>query len=74
MEHGLIKITEPLNARDLGRVFNFIFDNAMGNIIILNAVPTAVQMKANSMGIYGSDLYIKFANNVLLRFTGTVIA
>ena len=74
MESSPNKIGEPIKARDLDRILNFIFDNAMGNPIILNAIPTAAQMKANSWGIYGSNLYVKFANNVLLRFSGTVIA
>ena len=74
METSSYKITEPPKARDLDRVFNFIFDNSMGNPIILLGVPTAAQMKANTWGIYGSNLYVKFGNNVLLRFTGTVIA
>lgn len=74
MESASWRISEPSKARDLDRIFNFIFDNAFGNPIILNAVPTAAQMKANTWGIYGSNLYVKFGNNVLLRFTGTVIS
>lgn len=54
-------------------IFDFIFQNAMGSIIILNAIPTASQMKANTMGIYETTLYVKFANNVLLKFSGTVV-
>ena len=73
MENAPYKISEPPKAKDLDRIFNFIFDNAFGNPIILSGVPTAAQMKANSWGIYGTYLYVKFGNNVLLRFTGTVI-
>ena len=74
MESSLHKVTDPLKAVDLNKIFNFIFENAFGNPIILNAIPTNAQMKANTWGIYGSNLYIKFGNNVLLRFSGTVIA
>jgi len=74
MESSPNKVSDPVKARDLDRILNFIFDNSMGNPIILSGIPTASQMKAGSWGIYGSNLYIKFANNVLLRFSGTVIA
>jgi hypothetical protein len=74
MENAPIRISEPPKAVDLDRIFNHIFDNGMGLPIILKGIPTAAQMKAGSWGIYGSNLYIKFGNNVLLRFTGTVIS
>lgn len=74
MENPVFKLSEPPKTRDIDRIFNFIFDNAMGNPIVLSGVPTAAQMKANSWGIYGSNLYVKFGNNVLLRFSGTVIS
>jgi len=60
--------------KDLDYQLNFIFDNAFGNPIILNNVPTADQMKANTWGVYGTYLYVKFGNNIFLRFTGTVIS
>ncbi len=74
MENSPYKATEPPKALDLNRIFNFIFDNAFGNPIILSGVPTAAQMKANTWGVYSTYLYVKTANNVLLRFTGTVIS
>lgn len=68
--------TSPVKSKDsnLERIFQHIFDNGMGNPIILSGVPTASQMKANTWGIYGSDLYFKFGNNVLLKFTGAVVS
>lgn len=74
MENAPIRVSEPPKARDLDRIFQHIFDNGFGNPIILSGIPTAAQMKANTCGIYGSNLYIKFGNNVLLRFSGTVIS
>ena len=74
MERSQTKTPEPPKAIDLEKIFNHIFDNAFGNPIILSGIPTSAQMKANSMGIFGSNLYVKFGNNVLLRFTGTVIS
>lgn len=74
MESAPIRISEPPKAIDLSRIFDFIFNNAFGNPIILKGIPTNAQMKAGSWGIYGSNLYIKFGNNILLRLTGTVIS
>lgn len=58
---------------EMNQALDFVFQNAFGNPVILGNVPTSAQMKANTWGIYGSNLYVKFGNNVLLRFTGTVI-
>jgi len=68
------RTTLRLDDNETTRIFDFIFCNAFGNPVILNDVPTASQMKANTWGIYSNNLYIKFPSNVLLRFTGTVIA
>lgn len=60
--------------KDVNEALDFIFSNAFGNPLILDFAPTAAsQMKANSCGIYGTNLYIKFGNNVMLRFAGTQI-
>ena len=59
---------------DISEIFDFIFRNAFGNPIILTAIPTNAQMKANTWGISGTTLYVKFANNVTLSFAGTNVA
>lgn len=59
--------------KDINDVFDFIFLNAFGNPIIFNAAPTLAQMKANTIGVYGTTLYIKFGNAVMLSFAGTQI-
>ena len=69
MERSLKRSTD----KDLNSIFDFIFQNAFGNPIILNAVPTTSQMKANTWGIYSTTLYVKFANNILLKFSGTAV-
>lgn len=74
MENAPIRVSEPPKARDLDRIFQHIFDNGFGNPIILSGVPTAAQMKANTWGVYSGNLYLKTGDNILLRFTGTVIS
>lgn len=59
--------------RETNEIFEYIYQNGFGNPIILGSVPTSDEMKANTWGVYGSNLYIKFGNNVLLRFAGTII-
>ena len=65
------KLTDDLNTN---RALEFIFQNAFGLPIIFSSVPTNAQMKANTWGIQGTDLYVKFGNNVTLKFTGTNVA
>ena len=74
MERSFIHIADPLKPNDVERSLAFIFENAFGNPIILKGVPTASQMKANTWGVYETYLYVKFGNNVMLRFSGTVIS
>lgn len=70
MERAPKKVKE----KEVNEVFDFIFGNAFGNPILLSSSPTSAQMKANTWGVYGTNIYIKFGNNVLLRLTGTVIS
>lgn len=60
--------------RETNEILEFIYQNSFGNPIILDAAPASDQMKANTWGVYGLDIYIKFANNVLLKFSGTLVA
>lgn len=69
MERAL-KRSDDKNTND---IFDFVFQNAMGSPIIFTAVPSLSQMKASTWGIYGTTLYIKFANNTALSFTGTEV-
>ena len=60
--------------RESSVAIEFIYRNAMGNPVILQSVPTNATMKANTWGVYGTDIYIKFANNVTLKVTKTNVA
>ena len=51
-----------------------IFANAFVNPIIFDAVPTKAQMKSNTWGIYGTDLYVKLANNTAIKLSGTAVS
>jgi hypothetical protein len=55
-------------------VFDHIFRNAMGNPVIFTEQPTSAGMKASTWGFYGNELYVKFANNITIKFSGTVVA
>ena len=60
--------------KDINDVFDFIAQNAMGSPVIFDSAPTNAQMKANTWGLSGTTLYVKFANNVTLSFAGTNVA
>lgn len=52
---------------------DWIFANALGNIIIKDAAPASGDMKANTMAYYNNELYIKLANGGLYKFTLTPV-
>ena len=62
-----------INDPKIAPVFDHIFQNAMGNPMVLPKAPTPDEMKGNTWGVHGSDIYIKHANGVLLKLSGTVI-
>ena len=65
----------PRRAEDkkVNDIFEFIFRNALGNIIILTAVPTKGQLKANTIGYFNDEIFIGLANGELKKFTVTDI-
>lgn len=67
------KYTKTIREPEMGRAFDFIFQNAMGNPIVFADTPTNSNMKANTWGFYGTDLYVKFADGTCLRFAGASI-
>jgi len=57
--------------KDVNGALDFIFQNALGNIIIFEASPTISQMKANTLGYYNDELFIKLGNGELKKITLT---
>lgn len=63
-----------INDKKLDPIFDHIFRNAQGMIVVLDAAPTAKeQMKPNTMGYYGNTLYMRLANGELKSVTLTDI-
>jgi len=60
--------------KDLNSRLSFISQNAMGNPIVFKAAPTLAQMKANTLGFYGTDMYIKFADGTGLKVSGSALS
>lgn len=60
--------------KDVNDAFDFVFNNALGNIIIFSAAPTLAQMKANTIGVFETTLYIKFANGTGITIAGTTLS
>ena len=50
-----------------------ILTNAFGAPVIFDNEPANTTMKGNTWGLYGDDLYIKFADGVLRKFSGTEV-
>lgn len=60
--------------KETNDVFDFVFRNALGNIIIFQAAPAKAQMKGNTIGYYDNEIFIKLANGELKKFTVTNVA
>ncbi len=59
--------------KDTNDIFDFIFQNSMGNPIIFTATPTLAQMKANTWGKVSGEntkIYIRFADSSGIILTG----
>ena len=70
MERAKQIINDPKTAS----VFDHIFRNAQGNIVVLTAAPTAPEhMKPNTIGYYSDTLYMRLANGELKKVTLTDI-
>jgi len=65
------RYTRKVKDKDVNSALDFIFQNAIGNIIIFTASPTLSQMKANTIGYYNNELFIKLGNGELKKITLT---
>ena len=73
MERALKKVQD----KDINDIFDFIFQNSLGNPIIFTATPTAAGMKANTWGKVkdvNTDIYLKFGDGGAMKITGTELA
>ncbi len=53
------KVFKEKEVKDLGE---FLFQNALGSVVIFKATPTNATMKANTIGYFDGKLYFKLAN------------
>ena len=60
--------------KEINDVFDFVYQNAMGIPIQFISAPTLAQMKGNTWGVFGTDLYIKFGNNTGIKLAGAALA
>jgi hypothetical protein len=67
MERAL-KRSEDLKLND---IFDFIFQNAMGNVIVLPKSPSKSEMKGNTIGYYNNEIFFKLANGELKKISVT---
>ena len=58
---------------EIKSLFEHVFQNAFGLPIIFSSAPSLAEMKAQSWGVAGTDLYIKFGNNSAIKISGTAV-
>lgn len=54
-------------------IYQHIFENAMGNPLVMDAEPAGDDIKMGTPVRYGDDLFIKFPDGKTYKFTGTAI-
>ena len=69
MERPKAKVDDPV----LNDIVEHIVQNGLGNIVIFESAPTNAQMKANTLGYYNGELYVKLANGVAGKIPITII-
>ena len=57
----------------LNSILDWIYQNGMGNIINLTAVPTPSNMNANTFGFYNGYLYMKLSTGTLWKIQFTQV-
>jgi len=70
MERAPRKVKE----KETNDVFDFIFRNALGNIIIFSASPAKAEMKANTIGYFNDEIFFKLANGELKKISVTDVS
>ena len=56
-----------------GYVKNKQLRDLLNNPVILKSEPTRKSLKANTMGIHGTDVFVRGANGKMIKLTGTEI-
>ena len=58
------------DSQERQRVFEHIFDGAMGNPIDFSSTPSLTDMDSNSWGFNGNDIYIKTSAGLGIKLSG----
>ena len=60
--------------KDVRDNIEHILKNAFGNPIIFDSEPSNTNMKANTFGKYGNNLYIKFSDGNAIKIEGSALS
>lgn len=64
------KSVDFIKEKDTQDLFNYIFEQAFGEPISFESVPTLEDMNANSWGFNGNDIYIKTKDGGGIKLSG----
>lgn len=68
------RYSRKIKEKDTAGLADFIFENAMGSIVVFDHEPTASEIKANTMVKFGNNLYLKTADGNAVKLTGTALS
>jgi hypothetical protein len=63
----------PYDSKNPEKNLDFVLRNAFGNPLVFDSAQTNSTMKANTWGVNGTDIYIKFGNDTTIKLTGVSV-
>jgi len=63
----------PEDKRDLDSAYDWIYRNAMGNVLIAEATPTTATLKANQLTYYSGELFYKLSSGTAFKWSVTTL-
>ena len=62
-----------LKDTETSKALDFVYDNALGNVQILDSAPTSPSDMKTGIGYYSDTFYFKLVNGKLFSISGTEI-
>ena len=69
----MIRYTKKIKDLEVSKALDHIYDNALGNIQILEGAPTSPDEMKTGIGYYNDTFYFKLVNGKLFSISGTEI-
>lgn len=59
--------------KELSDIMKHVYENALGNPVVMDSEPTAGDLKPNNLVYYGGNIYLRLPNGEAIKITGAKI-